>query len=97
MNHNGVSVTNITTWWNQIASWTSSCILYEATYKNKLSMVKLFLLVVEKLIELRNYSTCAQIISGINHHSVSRLHGLKEVSLHNSLLLFNAQIVQHAV
>lgn len=79
----GITVNNIITWWNQISTWTSSSILYEPTNKLKLSMIKLFLNVIEKLIELRNYSSTAQIISGITHHSISRLTGLQEVSKTN--------------
>ena len=29
-------------------------------------------------MELRNYNTVAQIITGLKHHSVSRLRGLQE-------------------
>lgn len=77
--NSGAPLESITRWWNQVASWVSSTILNEGTAKRQVKHLRTFLRVAEHCLELRNYNTCAQLISGIKHHSVSRLRGLQEL------------------
>ena len=87
MKNSGSSVSSAVNWWNRISTWVSGSILCEPNDKAKKIMFKCFMRIVDALLALRNYSSAAQIITGLKHRSVERLVGLEEVSLSITILL----------
>lgn len=70
-----------TKWWNRINFWVSGEILKCTSSKLQLKALKKFLRVAKHLFNIRNYSSCSQVLAGINHNVVQRLRRLRAVSL----------------
>lgn len=70
----------MTNFWNKVCSWVATAILRQDTPKDQAKIIKKFTKVAQHLMLLRNYSTASQIVAGIQHITIDRLHRYKEVS-----------------
>lgn len=65
--------------YNRIGMWVATEILSCANSKTQAKVFSYFLKVANKLKKLKNYATCAQILSGISNRAVQRLKKLTKV------------------
>jgi len=75
------ALTALSTHFNKVANWVSSCVLQPDDVKQQLSIIKKFIRVAKRLHELRNYNTCIQVLFGLNNITVKRLRRFKETPL----------------
>jgi len=62
--------------WNKVAMWVATEII-ASQKNNKRKMIRWFLSVAEKLIDLKNFHTLLAVIAGLNNFFVSRLTEMK--------------------
>ncbi|ORZ20438.1 ras guanine nucleotide exchange factor domain-containing protein [Absidia repens] len=58
---------------NQITSWVSDAILSQNDIKKRCNLIKFWVQVAEKCLELNNFNTCMAILSAFDNSSVGRL------------------------
>jgi len=63
--------------WNKVAMWVATEIIVSNDKNNKRKIIKWFLSVAEKLLDLKNFHTLLAIIGGLNNLFVSRLIEMK--------------------
>ena len=61
----------------KISFWVAGSILELDSTKEQCRLFKKFVRIAKALLDLRNYSTCMQIISGLTDKSIVRLKRLK--------------------
>lgn len=66
-------VTSLISHYNDMGLWVATEILMAANPKLQAKAISKFLRIAQKLFELRNYATCAQILSGVSNRAVQRL------------------------
>ena len=72
-------IRRMTTWWNKVCGWVVTVILQQPTPKAQARLIRKFVNISLRLIDLRNYSTASQINSALQHTTIDRLRGYKEV------------------
>ena len=73
------TLTQLSEHFNKVSLWVATLVIVADTMKRKIRTISKLLRVVKKLISMRNYSTACQIVTGITHFTLSRLHGLHSV------------------
>ena len=74
-------IKNLITHYNNMGLWVATEILMATTPKLQAKLVAKFLRIAQKLFELRNYATCAQILSGVSNRAIQRLKRMHKVRL----------------
>lgn len=80
------ALTALSTHFNKVSNWVSTCILQPDDVKHQLQIIKKFVRVAKRLHELRNYNTCIQVLFGLNNITVKRLRRFKETPLAGRVL-----------
>ena len=71
---------------NRVCLWVATIILTSQTLAKQIICFQKLLKVAKRLFRMRNYSTCAQIISGLQDISITRLKHLSEVGNNSNAL-----------
>ena len=64
--------------YNQTGLWVASEIMKAGSPKMQAKLFAKFIRIAQKLLEIRNYATCAQILSGVSHRAIQRLKKLSK-------------------
>ncbi|KAI0227734.1 Ras guanine nucleotide exchange factor bud5 [Massospora cicadina] len=67
-------VKRLVDWSNQVNRWVVETVLWEEDYKQRVSILKAFVNLTERLIAVNNFNMAMAILSGLNASAVSRLH-----------------------
>lgn len=81
-------IVNLINHYNDMGLWVATEILMATTPKLQAKAISKFLRIAQKLFELRNYATCAQILSGVSNRAVQRLKKVIKVRFWNFLHFF---------
>lgn len=80
-----MNVNAMTENFNRVGLWVATQIAREDTPKAQAKVVSKFLKVADHLLQLRNYNSCVQILSGLSNVAIRRLKKLQKVGgLENS-------------
>jgi len=63
--------------WNKVSMWVSSEIIYASDKMDKHKLIKWFIILADKLLDMKNYHTMMAIVAGVNTLYVSRVNEIK--------------------
>lgn len=75
-----------TDYFNSVGFWVATEILKEQDLAGQALATTRFVEIADHLFKLRNYSSCVQILSGINNIAVKRLKQMQAVAIYLSIL-----------
>ncbi|KAK9712076.1 hypothetical protein K7432_007383 [Basidiobolus ranarum] len=74
-----------------ITTWIADCIVREEDLKNRSNILKYFIRVGEKCLQLQNYNTLFSIVSALNSSGVNRLKRTQELLSRKYSIILNNQ------
>ncbi|ORX98334.1 ras GEF [Basidiobolus meristosporus CBS 931.73] len=74
-----------------ITTWIADCIVREEDLKNRSNILKYFIRVGEKCLQLNNYNTLFSIVSALNSSGVNRLKRTQELLSRKYSVILNQQ------
>jgi len=72
-------IKQLTDHYNEMGLWVATEVLLCPTPKGQAKVISRFIRVARKLFEMRNYASCAQILSGVSHRAVQRLKRMNKL------------------
>ncbi|KAJ9079421.1 Ras guanine nucleotide exchange factor bud5 [Entomophthora muscae] len=67
-------VKKLVDWSNQVNHWVVETILWEEDNKQRMLILKAFINLTERLVDMNNFNMAMAILSGLNSSAISRLH-----------------------
>lgn len=74
------NLSNVITFINKMSNWVATEIVLAANPKQRISMIKKFILVAQWCLKFKNYQGLLEVMGGLGNTAVSRLSAWRELS-----------------